>query len=421
MPYNPLPGGLGIGGQVAMARPIGYTPVDLRVQPADVAGSIAQGFGLAQQIQNAPLQRQMMQQQLAAQERMAPIQEQMAQLQLQSGQQALVDAREQARMKSVATGALRIQGLPPEQQAEFLQQRIQQLDDLGVDSSDSRMALSRLEQDPVGFQDEIARAVDWGRQTGVLASPELPELTALQKDLMAAGIDPTSAEGQRIITEKYVKPQTQVMVGGAAEESAEAKEIGKFFGQQYGEIQKSGGDASKQLKDAITLERLGEKAFAGSLAGVKRQMAKVADALGIEVEGLTETEAYQALSNTLTANATGQLQGALSEKELDFIQQSVPQLTQSKAGRKLINDIIKAGAEEKKQRAKAARKYRSEVGRFDGGFEDWYSENYTPKGQDLFERAEEFLQPVEPAQPQPGAPPVPPPPPDINDLLNKYG
>lgn len=167
-------------------------------------------------------------------------------------------------------------------------------------------------------------------------------------------------------------PQTQITVGG--EQSTFQKELGKGFAQDYLKLQKEGKDATRELTNIKAMEALSKRAFAGRLAGVEKEIKSIADYFGADVEGLSETEALTALSNKLTADATKALSGALSEKELDFIQKSVPQLNQSREGRQLIMDIAKAAAKERKRKASYARKYRKEKKTFDDDFESWYAE-----------------------------------------------
>lgn len=159
------------------------------------------------------------------------------------------------------------------------------------------------------------------------------------------------------------KPSTVVNVG--AGQGEQDKVISKAEGEIYNTIQKAGFNTRKQDATLNRLEKLSDKAFDGVTAGAYRGAAKLAEAVGIDVEGLTETELFTALSNDLVLGQTSQLTGVLTDRDMAFLENTVPQLSQTKEGRKQLIGIMKEVNKASREKAQLAKDFRKEKGYFD--------------------------------------------------------
>ena len=209
-----------------------------------------------------------------------------------------------------------------------------------------------------------------GYQTGIFA--EQP-----------AGITPYQ-EAQLGLREREVsaaekragRPDTQVTI-----DNKQDTEIAKLSAKDYQAIIGNASKANKEIATIGTLEKLSEKAFSGTGAGALLAGAKLLDQAGIKTEGLTESEVYEKVANTLVLDKSQQMAGALSNGDMAFLQNTVPGLNTSKESRKLTFDIGKKLAQREKDVAKLATEFRkANSGSFDSGefqvyLDQWKEEN----------------------------------------------
>jgi hypothetical protein len=188
------------------------------------------------------------------------------------------------------------------------------------------------------------------------------------------GLNKNTGQYELIQTpEKVRKGAPQVQVG--AGETEEAKALGKFKGQNYADIQKGAKSANKMLASLNVLDKLSDDAFEGSFTGAKMGLSKIGGMIGIDVEGLSESEVFNAVASGLTLDSASQLSGAMSDKDIEFLQSTLPQLNTTKEGRKKIISVMKVMANIKKQYARDAAEFRREKGTFDEiEFQDWVKE-----------------------------------------------
>lgn len=199
----------------------------------------------------------------------------------------------------------------------------------------------------------------------------------------AAGITPYQ-EAQLGLREREVaaaekragRPDTQVTI-----DNKQDTEIAKLSAKDYQTIIGNATKANKEIATIGTLEKLSEKAFSGTGAGALLAGAKLLDQAGIKTEGLTESEVYEKVANTLVLDKSQQMAGALSNGDMAFLQNTVPGLNTSKESRKLTFDIGKKLAQREKDVAKLATEFRkANGGSFDSGefqvyLDQWKEEN----------------------------------------------
>jgi hypothetical protein len=183
-------------------------------------------------------------------------------------------------------------------------------------------------------------------------------------------------------------PVTRLPVGripNNIEGANAAKQIGDATGKAYGEIQADARNAQQTLARLDTLDDLLARIETGKLAGVKKTISEVGQALGIDVEGLNETQAFQALTNQLALQmrnpSTGAgMPGAMSDRDREFLLQTVPNLLNTPGGNKQIIAFARVLAKRSQQIAALARDYRRRNGgKMDDNFidelEQWSASN----------------------------------------------
>ena len=170
------------------------------------------------------------------------------------------------------------------------------------------------------------------------------------------------------------EPSTVVNVGKG--ETEQAKTIAKAEGENYNGYVKDAASARQNDNTLNRLDNLNEVAFSGIAAPAYKMAARLGNAIGIETEGLTETELFDSLSNQLVLGQTSKLTGVLTDKDMDLLASTVPQLSQTKEGRKQLISIMKEINQATKDKARLAAKFRKENnGQFDDmAFQEWLSE-----------------------------------------------
>lgn len=172
------------------------------------------------------------------------------------------------------------------------------------------------------------------------------------------------------ITRQPVSRQPKNIEGQNAQE-----EVGKWLGESYAEMQKSGMAAGQSLARYDRLDQLLSDLETGKLAGAKKAIQEYAQALGVDVEGLDEAQAFQALSRQLAlemrnpAGGAG-MPGAMSDADREFLVSTVPNLLNTPGGNRQILDYARAVARRNQQVAAKAREYKRRTGNIDEGFFD---------------------------------------------------
>lgn len=140
-------------------------------------------------------------------------------------------------------------------------------------------------------------------------------------------------------------------------------------------IRKAGMQAPSTLGKLQEMERLVGDFEGGRLTGMAMTAASVGNSLGIPIDPkLGDKQAAEALFNEFAlklknAGGTNQMPGALSDRDLSFLQATAPQLSQSAAGRRQIIDSYRKLAQRDQQVANMAAAYKQRNnGRLDDGF-----------------------------------------------------
>lgn len=183
----------------------------------------------------------------------------------------------------------------------------------------------------------------------------------------------------------YLQGRSQVSAAGATQiqnnpfmakqQTEESKIVGKMYGEDYVNMQKAGREAFKSNAQLTRLNNLLDKAYTGTGGEIYQNIGKVARMLGIDVSGIEEAEAGQALAGEMSlqlrnpAGGAG-MPGAMSDKDREFLQSIVPGLATTAEGRKLMVETRKRLNQRSIEVAKMARDYRKKHGRIDEAFYD---------------------------------------------------
>jgi hypothetical protein len=139
------------------------------------------------------------------------------------------------------------------------------------------------------------------------------------------------------------------------------------------------------------MSQLVEAAEPDMLAGIKLWANRAANALGMEPfdDTMGPSEALRALSNNMALKMrdpkglSGGLPGNVSDKDLTFLTDSIPKLTSSKAGNKLIIEILNAQQDMLLEKQQIMQEYLDITGKtyIDKNFAAYY--NHKAKMQDV--------------------------------------
>lgn len=211
------------------------------------------------------------------------------------------------------------------------------------------------------------------------AAPKAAEKTTLEKQMDAAGItDP--AMRAKILRDSITKATTHAPAPSAVvnlkQETEEAKATGKFFGEAFADIQKSGFTAQSKINQYDRLGQLLEGVNTGKFTPTGLEVAKAASSLGLNIDpNMSNKEAANALSGEIALslrNPSGGagMPGAMSDADRQFLVNMVPGLATTPEGRALMIDTAKKMAKRDIDVARMARSYRQKYGTINEGFYD---------------------------------------------------
>ena len=177
-------------------------------------------------------------------------------------------------------------------------------------------------------------------------------------------------------------------------ESEQQKKIGASEGARYDEMQKVGSASRGQLNTLNFLEKNLDQISTGKLTPLKTEVKAWASSFGIDLgeEDIPPAQAVKAISGQLaltlrnTSEGNG-MPGALSDKDLAFLQSMVPNLGNDPESNKLIIKYSREIAQRNADVAQKARDYiqKNPRGVLDAGFygelKQWTEKNPLFKGE----------------------------------------
>ena len=106
-------------------------------------------------------------------------------------------------------------------------------------------------------------------------------------------------------------------------DARQGQQISKNKTDLAGEIEKDAFTASDRITLAQNLRSLLPRAFTGVGSDVVLQGARVAEAFGIDVKGVAPSQIVDTILNEMTIGKAGELKGALSDKDREFLKATI--------------------------------------------------------------------------------------------------
>ncbi|MBY7909966.1 DNA transfer protein [Vibrio fluvialis] len=264
----------------------------------------------------------------------------------------------------------------PQNAERYLNERASYVQSIGGDPTETLGRIKMLKSNPEQFiktTEGITAATSPERYRSYMSTQiqqQAPQYSNVQFDQEGRPFGLNKKTGQfEPIQGGFVrgeqKPQTVVNVGGS--QSKFDEEIGKLNAKAYTDIQQQQKQVRAEENKVDRLIKLNEKAFSGPGANAKLAVGALAKNLGIDISGMPESEAFRAVSNELVLDKSQQMSGALSEGDMAFLQNTVPNLSNTREGRKQVFDYNKSLLNRQKDYAKQAQQFRKDKGYFDQG------------------------------------------------------
>lgn len=133
-------------------------------------------------------------------------------------------------------------------------------------------------------------------------------------------------------------------------ESEFSKEGGKLQAKRFNEIAEAGPAAKQMISDIETLRTLGAQVGTGKGASLLAQFGPYAKAIGVDLNGLDEVQAYEAIISRVAPTLRVPGTGAQSDYELKTFLKSLPSLGNTPGGNEITSQVLQ-GIQENKVRA----------------------------------------------------------------------
>ena len=256
------------------------------------------------------------------------------------------DEEEQRFRRERAFTANQIEGLPPEQQINVLDARIDMINKRGGDASNTQGLRDMLAS---GDPAEMARAGQiismartQGQQEGFLKGGAQQKPTSLAQNLMAAGFQPGTPEYHKAMREILMKPATQISVGetGAA---AEQKELGKIRAKELVGVRDRANLAQNNLASLDILDNI--DVSTGRAEPMKQALAAWGKSFGLNTAGLANVPAGQAFTAEAAKTVLNAMQaqkGPQTESDMRQIRTTVATLQKDPKANQFINNSARA-------------------------------------------------------------------------------
>lgn len=206
--------------------------------------------------------------------------------------------------------------------------------------------LSQLGKD--ADYDEISRGLmglgdlEGGAKVATLAAAQRKanEPTSRMQELASAGIVPGSDEYRDAILSSGRGATVNVNNAG---ETAFAKSMGDEAGKRWNGYIAEGDKAQRALVDVGNMRGISQRIGSqGAGAWVKESIGPYAEAMGVQIEGLDDIQAFSSIVERLAPQQRAVGSGATSDIEYRGFLRSLPSLTQHPQAREAILDTVEA-------------------------------------------------------------------------------
>ena len=103
----------------------------------------------------------------------------------------------------------------------------------------------------------------------------------------------------------------------------QAKDISKNKSDLANEVEKSAFNSTDRVTLARNLKSLLPTAFTGVDANFKLQASRVAEVLGINIQGVPDSQIIDTILGEMTIGAASKLKGGLSDKDVKFLKETI--------------------------------------------------------------------------------------------------
>lgn len=230
--------------------------------------------------------------------------------------------------------------------------------------------------------DEVrARAGSFAKRIEIMAGlapveRKYGEVTRKEDDQFVTYRTTDGVAGDVIATAPRYKPAGNTVNLPGAQTKYEQK-VDEYYGKTFGALQDTGREAINTIATADRLEHLMKAGMKGGpiTKAMIMPMAGFAQNLGIDIDTLGPTQAYQAITRELALRIRNPesgfgMPGAISRFDLEYLSSITPDIANSDEGRRLIIDRLRKLGKHQQNVAAFARKYAKEHGRLDSGFDD---------------------------------------------------
>ncbi len=139
--------------------------------------------------------------------------------------------------------------------------------------------------------------------------------------------------------------------------------------KEYEEVGAAGRSMLSDLKQ-LSAYLSDPNIYTGTGESVVNAGKKALSTIGIPVKGVASAEAAESIINKLTLASKSGMTGSMTDRDVQFLKQMVPQLNQTKEGQQQILGYLQKAAERQVQVADMARAYEQKFGAIDNGFRD---------------------------------------------------
>lgn len=359
--------------------------IPLQARASDLSG-LGQAFSRGQQ--DARSNRQ-----LDIAEQQAQGQQEVRQSQLEGQNIKNIDAREQQRLTSLVKGASQVQGFinsGREDQIEpYLQNRLVQLDELGIDSSDTARELESFKNDPESFKKGVGEAIQIGFQTGILKDPTRSEnlpssikefnfaqqlspeqkknFLEIKRENKGFFIDPNTGKATAIEGFTDVKRDIESAKAGGKKEGA--LEVEKSFNIPKAQASfRSSTDKLNNVLDKINKVLPDINSATAGLGGVILSKIPGTKARDLEatIQTIVANLGFKELQEMRDNSPTGGALGQVSERELALLNSAKQNLENSQTPEQLKENLEDLKAQIRLSQKRIKQAFEDDFGRFGG-------------------------------------------------------
>jgi hypothetical protein len=186
------------------------------------------------------------------------------------------------------------------------------------------------------------------------ANQEPDSVKALRIRAQEAGLQPGTAEYQQFMSQGGKGPLVTVNTGENSSKFVQKSD--EAAAKRMDEIVQAGQTAPQTLADMQQLLDLGANIGTGKAAQAKAIIGPYAQALGINIDGMSDIQAYQAITSRLAPQMRAVGSGSSSDRDVALFFQSLPSLGNTQGGNEIIANTMKAVSQNKINAADIASK-----------------------------------------------------------------